>query len=59
MDDGFPRLMALATTATVTGIDAEGRPLVSRAGGVPEPALSLVAVTPDLVGRAAAVLPAR
>lgn len=56
MDDGFPRLMALATTATMTGIDTEGRPLVFRASGVPEPALSLVAVTPDLVGRAAAVL---
>lgn len=57
MDDGFPRLMGLASPAQVTGIDAEGRPLVARTGAEPEPALSLVPVTPDLVGRAAAVLP--
>lgn len=57
MDDGFPRLMALATAATVTGIDPEGRLLVSLADGVAEPALSLVPVTPALIGRQAAVLP--
>ena len=33
MDDGFPRLLAQAMSATLVGFDAGGQPLVSRAGG--------------------------
>lgn len=57
MDDGFPRLLAQAMSATLVGFDAEGQPLVSRAGGPAEPAASLVPLGPDLTGREVAALP--
>lgn len=57
MDDGFPRLLAQAMSATLVGFDADGQPLVSRAGGPAEPAVSLVPLGPDLTGREVAVLP--
>ncbi len=57
MDDGFPRLMALASAARVTGVDAEGHLLIARAEGAAEPALSLVPVSAGMEGRQVAVLP--
>lgn len=57
MDDGFPRLLAQAMSATLVGFDAGGQPLVSRAGGPVEPAASLIPVSPAMTGREVAVLP--
>jgi hypothetical protein len=57
MDDGFPRPLAQAMPATLVGFDADGMPLVSRAGGPAEPAASLIPLGPAMTGREVALLP--